>query len=88
MEATWQHFNNPLRFYRRMLRIQVELGLVDKKMMKISMIHRENPFCWMLKRPLFWIELLIMLLIPLPMKDEFFQFAVIEIPVINWVDNT
>ena len=69
MEATWRHFNNPMRFYRRILRQQVNLGLADKNLMNIDMVHRGNPFTWMMTRPLFWLEIFIIIIIPLPMGD-------------------
>ena len=86
MEATWRHFNNPMRFYRRIMRSQVDMGLVDKKMMNLKLIHRENPFCWMMKQPRFWLEIVIMMLIPLPIQGDFFDLKISTMRVVNWFD--
>jgi len=88
LEATWRNYNNPIRFYRSILRQQVNVGLIDKSVMNLKDVHRENPFVWMMSRPLFWFEVVIMLISPLPMStpDSFFGFKIVQIPVINWVD--
>ena len=62
------------------------MGLVDKKMMNLSLIHRENPFCWMMKQPRFWLEIVIMMLIPLPVQGDFFDLKVSTMKVTNWFD--
>ena len=42
----------------------------------------------MMTRPQFWVELVIMMLIPLPMStpDSFFGFKVVYINCVNWAD--
>lgn len=44
-----------------------------------------NPYCWMIKKPVFWIEILIMAILPLP--DALFMLKDFDIPVINWIDD-
>ena len=49
LEATWRHFDNPIKFYRKIVRQQVELGMIDPSVMTSDSIKRENPFKWMIK---------------------------------------
>ena len=58
--------------------------------MKDKSVYRENPFMWMIKRPKFWIEIIIMLIIPMPMNnpDSVFGLQVVYMDVVNWVDNS
>ena len=69
MEATWRNYDNPIKFYRKIVRQYVDIGLKEKSAMKDRSIYRENPFVWMIKRPKFWIEIIIMIIIPLPMNS-------------------
>ena len=43
----------------------------------------------MLTLPRFWFEIIVMIIVPLPMRDEdsFFGLKVIEIPNVNWFDD-
>ena len=66
MEATWRHHKNPIKFYRKMMRQQVDIGVLDEGVMKNKTIARENPYCWMFKNWSFWAEIVIMSIIPLP----------------------
>ena len=90
MEATWRNYDNPIKFYRKIVRQYVDIGLKEKRAMKDKSIYRENPFLWMIKRPKFWIEIIIMIIIPLPMNspDSIFGLQIVRLDVINWVDNS
>jgi len=46
MEATWRHYDNPMKFYRKILRQQVDVGLADQDSMNNKGVDRENPFYW------------------------------------------
>ena len=52
----------------------------------MEIVKRENPFLWMIKKPLFWVEIAIMLIIPFPMETEnsFFGYKIVYIPCVNW----
>ena len=69
--------------------MQVEIGLYDEDALNMEIVRRENPFLWMVKRPLFWFEILIMCIIPFPMETpgSFFGYKVVYIPCVNWMDN-
>lgn len=88
MEATWRHFDNPMKFYRKILRQQVDVGLADKELMNLSTIRRGNPFCWMMGKKGFWVEIIIMCIFPLPIdnKNTIFGLKTITIECVNWVD--
>ena len=90
MEATWRNYDNPIKFYRKIVRQYVDIGLKNKNVMKDKSVYRENPFVWMLKRPKFWAEIIIMLIIPMPMNtpDSIFGLQVVYMDVVNWVDNS
>ena len=47
----------------------------------------ERPICWIVKQKLFWIEILLMLIAPMPFNIFSDSETVFEIPSINWVDN-
>ena len=55
----------------------------------MEIVKRENPFLWMIKKPLFWVEIIIMCIIPFPMETpgSFFGHKVVYIPCVNWMDN-
>ena len=90
MEATWRNYNNPMRFYRKILRQQVDVGLIDESAMKAKAIKRDNPWVWIAKNPLFWAEIFIMSIFPIPSNDpdSFFGLQAFIIDTINWVDNS
>ena len=69
MEATWRHYDNPMKFYRKLVRQQVDVGLLEEEAMKTDLVKRGNPFMWMMRRPLFWFEMIIMCTIPIPLKN-------------------
>ena len=50
----------------------------------------ENPFFWMIKQYTFWLELFLMLTVPLPFtwNGIIFEEHVITMESINWVDNS
>ena len=89
-EATWRNYDNPVKFYRKIIRTYVDMGLKEKSAMKEKSIYRESPFLWMAKRPKFWIEILIMIIIPLPMNspDSIFGLQIVYMDCINWFDNS
>jgi hypothetical protein len=49
-------------------------------------IKRNNPFLWMIRRPLFWVEIIIMAIMPYPMRIYDENGFVVKIGCINWVD--
>jgi len=66
------------------------VGLIDESAMKAKAIYRENPFFWIIKRPRFWAEVIIMGIMPYPMNDpdSFFGLKLIYIKCVNWVDSS
>ena len=40
MEATWRHYDNPVKFYRKILRAQVDIGLKNDEVMDEKVIAR------------------------------------------------
>lgn len=88
MEATWRNYKNPIKFYRKILRQQVDAGLLEETEMNKEQIKRENPFGWMIRLPIFWCEIMFMILTPLPMNDpnSFFGLKIIYLNCVNWAD--
>ena len=66
--------------------------MINDDAMKMADIKRENPFLWMIKKKLFWVEILIMFIGPLPMTgfDSLFGFGnkIVYMPCVNWSDNS
>lgn len=58
--------------------------------MKSKAIKRDNPFVWIVKQPLFWVEIIFMSIFPLPLSDpnSFFGLQIFYIDTVNWVDNS
>ena len=64
--------------------------MADAKLMNADMVHRGNPFKWMMSQPLFWFEVIVMMIMPLPMgehSDVFFGWKVITLHNVNWFDD-
>lgn len=86
-ESIWQNYKNPVAFYKNMVQRQVEAGMIDEEDLtdnfKIS-----RPGVWMVKQANMWLELLLMMIIPIPVSSGFFAQRVVTIEAINWVDNS
>ena len=53
--------------------------------MNLNSVHQESGSYWMIKQPTFWLEILIMLIVPLP--DSQFMNKILYLGVVNWVDD-
>ena len=64
-ESIWQNYKNPMAFYKTIVQSQVEAGIVNEEDLTEN-FKLEKPWCWMLKQYTLWIELFLMLVVPLP----------------------
>lgn len=89
-EAVWQNYKNPVAFYKSIVQRQVEIGMVKEEDLTENFKTQSN-FSWMVKQTNLWLELILMLVVPLP----FIKFGgiiieehIVTIDSINWVDNS
>ena len=66
-ECVWQNFKNPVAFYKQLIRVQVEMGKIDEDDLTEN-FKTELPIVTLIKRKTMWIELLLMLVCPVPIK--------------------
>ena len=68
----------------------MDIGLLDDDAMNSEHVKRGNPFVWMMRKPLFWAEILIMCVFPFPMtrSDSIFGSKVVYMECINWMDSS
>jgi len=88
-ESVWQNYKNPVAFYKIIVQRQVEAGMINAEDLTEN-FKIERPIVWMAKQYAFWLELLIMMVVPLPFKTGgiFFEEKIITMGTINWVDNS
>jgi hypothetical protein len=87
LEANWQNYKNPMAFFKILVKKQVELGLVDAEDLTENFHIRDSPFFSMLKNGKFWVEVIIMAIIPLPTKaDSWCNNAIVSIETTNFID--
>ena len=62
--------------------------MLDPTVMNSITIQRQNPYSWIFKNYKFWMEIIIMSIVPLPFngEDTFFGLTIVKIPSINWFD--
>ena len=66
-ESVWQNYKNPVAFYKIIVQRQVEAGMIDADDLTEN-FKTESPSAWIMKKSLFWLELIVMLVTPLPFK--------------------
>ena len=66
LEANWQNYKNPMAFFKVLVKKQVELGLVDEEDLTENFMIKDSPFFSIFKNGKFWVEFIIMAIIPLP----------------------
>ena len=88
-ESIWQNYKNPMAFYKTVVKSQVEAGIVNEEDLTEN-FKVEKSWHWMLKQYTFWIELFLMLLVPLPFKSNNITFveSTFKMDTINWLDNS
>lgn len=87
LEAVWRNFNNSTVFYKEMVQRQVKLGLVDGDTLTDNFKVKDDSLYWFMHQKQFWIELLIMIVIPLPMSsDSIFNNKIIIMDSPNYID--
>ena len=67
----------------------MEAGIVNEEDLTEN-FKLEKPWCWMLKQYTLWIELFLMLVVPLPFTYNNVTFVEqsIKMNTINWLDNS
>jgi len=87
-EAVWQQYKNPVAFYKSMILRQVELGNVNEDTLTEN-FQIQSPFSWIVRQTNFWLELILMLVVPMPSgyTEGTFTDKVVYIEAINWIDN-
>ena len=67
----------------------MEAGLVNEEDLTEN-FKLERPSLWMIKQYTFWIEMFIMLIVPIPFNfnGKNFEDTVVYMETINWVDNS
>lgn len=87
LEAVWRNFKNPMAFYKKIVAKQVELGLLDPNELTSNFMIKENIRTYAFTQKQFWIEVLIMIIIPLPLSaDSMFNNKIIMIDSPNYID--
>ena len=66
-ESVWYDFKNPVAFYKIIVQRQVEAGMIDPEDLTEN-FKTKLPIVWMMKQYTFWLELLLMMVVPLPFK--------------------
>ena len=88
-ESIWQNYKNPMAFYKTIVKSQVEAGIVNEEDLTEN-FKLEKSWRWMLRQYTFWIELFLMLFVPLPFTFDNVTFVeqTIKMDTINWLDNS
>lgn len=66
-ESIWQNYKNPVAFYKNIVQRQVEAGMIDEEDLTDN-FKIPRPGVWMSKQLNMWLELLLMLIVPIPVK--------------------
>ena len=88
-ESVWQNYKNPVAFYKIIVQRQVEAGMIDADDLTEN-FKIESPSIWIMKKSLFWLELVVMLVTPLPFTigGVMIEEKVVSMTTINWADNS
>lgn len=86
-QCIWNNYKDPVAFYKMLVKKQVAEGLINQEDLTEN-FKTERPASWIVRQKLFWIELLLMLIAPMPFQIFSDKATVFEIPSINWVDNS
>ena len=66
-ESVWLNYKNPVAFYKIIVQRQVEAGMINAEDLTEN-FKLESPYVWMVKQYAFWLELVIMMVVPIPFK--------------------
>ena len=88
-EAIWLNYKNPVAFYKTIVQRQVEAGIVNEDELTEN-FKLERPIIWTIKQYTFWLEVILMLLVPLPFRigGIIMEEHIVRMECINWVDNS
>ena len=88
LQAVWRHYRNPVEFFKKIVKKQVELGLVDEGDLSEN-YHGENSEKWVITNPWFWLEVFIISIFPYPIKEGSGLLpSYFHEDTVNWVDNS
>ena len=89
LQAVWRNYRNPVAFFKKIVKKQIEMGLVDEEEISHENYKDENSTLWVLSNPWFWFEVLLISVFPYPIREGrgllnpyFYEDAT------NWVDNS
>lgn len=81
LEAVWQQYRNPIKFYRTMLKKQIQIGLLDKSELKKKSAIHDSYSKFTLTSWRFWFEIVVMLVHVNPWAER-----LVFIDTTNWLD--
>ena len=88
LQAVWRNYRNPLAFFKKIVKKQVELGLVNEQDLTDN-YKDESSTWWVLRQPYFWAEVFIVSLFPYPIRaGEGLLEPYFYMKTTNWVDGS
>jgi len=90
LESVWKDYKNPVEFYKALIQHQAESGIINPDLVTKGYTRQSN-LLWILTNFNFWVEILIMMIVPLPfyVSDHIHSAGrVVYMESINWADNS
>ena len=88
LQAVWRNYRNPVAFFKKLVKKQVELGLVDES--GLSENYKDvSATVWVVTNPYFWLEVILISIFPYPIRtNSGMLVSYFHEETVNWVDQT